>query len=274
MMDFLMIVSAVCYLLGAGACLAYLAKPLDRRHRIGIGFLIAGLLAHTALLGRHFLAAGHLPVYNLHHTLSIAAWCLAVVYLVCQFRFDIKVLGSFAVPVIGVLMAVAWTLPDQPMADPKVLKSFWLVLHVVSVFLGEAALALACGAGALYLLQERAIKNKRRGFFFKRLPSLDRLDAVGYATIAAGFTLLTVGLITGAVYAQLVWGRFWSWDPKEVWAGITWLIYAGLLHQRLTVGWRGHRAAMMAIVGFCAVVFTFLGVNLLMKGHHGVFTRF
>jgi ABC-type transport system involved in cytochrome c biogenesis permease subunit len=85
--------------------------------------------------------------------------------------------------------------------------------------------------------------------------------------------MLTLGLVSGFVYAKSVWGNFWSWDPKEVWAGITWLLYAALLHQRLTVGWRGRRAAIMAIIGFAAVLFTFLGVNFLLEGHHGKFTR-
>jgi len=134
-------------------------------------------------------------------------------------------------------------------------------------------LALACGAGLLYLLQEHAIKSKHRGFFFKRLPSLELLDHTGYACIVTGFTMLTFGLITGLIYAKSVWGRFWSWDPKEVWSGITWLLYAALLHQRLTFGWRGRRAAIMAIIGFAVILFTFLGVNFLLKGHHGEFTR-
>jgi ABC-type transport system involved in cytochrome c biogenesis permease subunit len=91
--------------------------------------------------------------------------------------------------------------------------------------------------------------------------------------IFTGFTLLTIGLITGFIYAQQVWGRFWSWDVKEIWSGITWLIYAALLHERLVAGWRGRRAAIMAIIGFAAVVFTFLGVNLFLEGHHETFTK-
>jgi ABC-type transport system involved in cytochrome c biogenesis permease subunit len=86
--------------------------------------------------------------------------------------------------------------------------------------------------------------------------------------------MLTIGLITGLVYAKSVWGRFWSWDPKEIWSGITWLIYAALLHERLAVGWRGRKAAIMAIIGFAVLLFTFFGVNFLLKGHHGVFTKF
>ncbi|MCG2830968.1 MAG: cytochrome c biogenesis protein CcsA [Desulfobacteraceae bacterium] len=110
-------------------------------------------------------------------------------------------------------------------------------------------------------------------FFFRRLPSLELLDTAGYTCIVVGFTMLTIGLATGLVYAKMVWGKFWSWDPKEVWSGITWLLYAALLHERLTVGWRGRKAAIMAIVGLAVLLFTFFGVNFLLKGHHGEFTR-
>ena len=86
--------------------------------------------------------------------------------------------------------------------------------------------------------------------------------------------MVTIGLITGVVYAKAIWGRFWSWDPKEVWSAITWLFYAALLHERLTAGWRGRRAAIMAIVGFAILLFTFLGVNFFLKGHHNPFTTY
>jgi cytochrome c-type biogenesis protein CcsB len=128
--------------------------------------------------------------------------------------------------------------------------------------------------GVLYLLQEHEIKAKKHRFFFKRLPSLELLDNTGYMCIVIGFTMLTLGLVTGFVYAKEVWGHFWRWDPKEVWSGITWLFYAALLHERLAVGWRGRRSAIMAIIGFAVLLFTFLGVNLLLKGHHVEFTRF
>jgi len=144
---------------------------------------------------------------------------------------------------------------------------------LVSIFIGEAIFALACGLGILYLLQEREIKTKKHGFFFKRLPSLELLDSTGYACIIAGFTLLTIGIVTGMIYAKLIWGKFWSWDPKEVWSAVSWLLYAVLLHQRITIGFRGRRAAIMAVIGFGALLFTFLGVNFLLKGHHEPFTR-
>jgi cytochrome c-type biogenesis protein CcsB len=106
------------------------------------------------------------------------------------------------------------------------------------------------------------------GAITKRLPSLKVLDDLNYQSLTFGFPLLTLGIITGAIWAEYAWGRYWNWDPKETWSLITWFLYAALLHQRLTVGWRGRKAAIMAIFGFFAVLFTFLGVNLLLPGLH------
>jgi cytochrome c-type biogenesis protein CcsB len=183
-------------------------------------------------------------------------------------------LGIYAAPLIALIMIAVSQVPNTPSQEQSIFKNFWLISHVVTVFIGNAAFALACGIGILYLLQERAIKTKNPGFFFRRLPSLDMLDGTGYTCIIIGFTLLTFGLISGFIYAKTIWGRFWGWDPKEVWSGITWLFYAALLHGRLNVGWRGRRAAIMAIIGFAILLFTFLGVNFLLTGHHKPFTTF
>lgn len=253
--------------------LIYLFLQKDYLQKTGFYLLAAGFLFHTVELGFQFIQSGHFPVSNLHETLSLAGWTIAGVFLLFQHRFGLKILGVYAAPLITFAMLIAARLPDVPKETGNLLNSLWLVTHVVAIFFGEAALALACGAGLMYLLQENAIKSKHRGFFFKRLPSLELLDSTGYACIVTGFTMLTFGLITGLIYAKSVWGRFWSWDPKEVWSGITWLLYAALLHQRLTIGWRGRRAAIMAIIGFAVILFTFLGVNFFLKGHHGEFTR-
>jgi cytochrome c-type biogenesis protein CcsB len=120
----------------------------------------------------------------------------------------------------------------------------------------------------MYLLMEKELKHKKMGAIFKRLPSLNVLDDINYRCLTIGFPLLTLGIITGSIWAEYAWGSYWSWDPKEVWSLITWLLYAALLHGRMTVGWRGRKAAILAIVGFCAILFTFLGVNLLLPGLH------
>jgi cytochrome c-type biogenesis protein CcsB len=260
-------------MLSSAGYFAYLfsqKKPLQSK---GFYLLAAGFLCHAVTIGYMTVRAGHLPVQNLHETLLIAGLAIVGVFLVLQYKYELNILGIYAAPLATLVMIVALMLPREPAQAKNIFKSFWLTIHIVTIFIGDASFALACGVGLLYLVQEHAIKTKKPGFFFRRLPSLERLDATGYACIVVGFTMLSFGLITGFVYAKSVWGKFWSWDPKEVWSGITWLLYAALLHQRLALGWRGRRAAILSIVGFAVILFTFFGVNFLLQGHHGQFTR-
>jgi cytochrome c-type biogenesis protein CcsB len=261
------------YALSTAAYLAFLFIQKKALHRWGVGLLSAGFGVHTLVIGYATFATGHIPVNTLRDTLSFACWAVAGVFLLFHYRYRLKIMGIFAAPLTAATMALVAVMPATTMAAKPVLKSFWLVAHVTFIFIGEAGMALACGLGILYLIQEKAIKSKKPGFFFRRLPSLGQLDAAGYACILGGFLMMTLGLIMGLVYAKNVWGRFWSWDPKEVWSGITWLLYAVMIHMRLSVGWHGRRSAVMAIIGFAVVLFTFLGVNLFLSGHHGEFTQ-
>jgi cytochrome c-type biogenesis protein CcsB len=273
-MEVLIIVTILFYMLSAAGYFAYLFFQKDYLHRVGYFLVLAGFICHTLSIIYKGIAFGGFPVRNLHETLSIAGWTVAGFFLIFQSKFKLKILGIYAAPLIALIMIAVAQVPQTPSQEQSIFKNFWLISHVVTVFIGNAAFALACGIGILYLLQERAIKTKNPGFFFRRLPSLDMLDGTGYTCIIVGFTLLTFGLISGFIYAKTIWGRFWSWDPKEVWSGISWLFYAALLHERLSVGWRGRRAAIMAIIGFAILLFTFLGVNFLLTGHHKPFTTF
>jgi len=272
-MEILIIFTVLFYMLSTAAYFAFLFFQKNYAQRIGYFLIMAGFLCHTATIVYGFATSGHLPVGNLRETLSLAGWAFAGGFLIFQYKFNLKILGIFAAPMITLIMVLATVVSSEPYQTAKIFKNFWLISHVMAIFFGEAFFTLAAGLGVLYLIQENTIKTKKHRFFLKRLPSLDLLDSTGYACIVVGFTMLTLGLITGLVYAKSYWGRFWSWDPKEVWAAITWIFYAILLHERLTVGWRGRRSAIMAIIGFGVLLFTFLGVNLLLGGHHGEFTK-
>ncbi len=272
-MQMLFVLAIPCYMFSSAGYFAYLFIQRSLLQKIALGLLLAGFVCQTVVIAWMFVVSGHMPVNNLNETLSLVAWTLVGTFLGLHIRLPVKVLGLYVAPLAMFLLLVAVQFPRELIQPQNLLKGFWLVVHIITIFVGDAAFALACGVGVLYLLQERSIKRKTPGFFFKRLPSLELLDNTGYACVVVGFTLLTIGLITGMVYAKNVWGRMWSWDPKEVWSAITWIFYAALLHERLTVGWRGRRAAIMAIAGFGVLLFTFFGVNFLLKGHHGQFTR-
>jgi cytochrome c-type biogenesis protein CcsB len=267
------VIAATGYVIGTLLYCVYLFKQKEVLQRAGFAGTLAGFVAHSGSLVWEIGQLGYLPLLNMKNTLSIVAWSIALVFIVFRVRMKIRIMGIYATPLISLAYIASLNLPEIPSETTGAFKSAWLVLHVVMVFVGEAALAMACGAGILYLIQEHAIKSKKRGFFYSRLPSLEQLDSAGYSSIVTGFAVFTMGLIIGLVYAKMVWHRFADWDPKEIWSGITWLVYAALVHERLAVGWRGRRSAILAILGFVLILFSFLGVNVLLGGHHGEFTQ-
>ena len=256
------------YLLGALAYLVYLISLKKTFSKLALITILVGFASHTLALIMRYGEAGYTPVTNLHESLSFFAWMIIGVLMIANLKYQIGVLGSFLTPIALIFMISALALPKEIVPLAPVLKSFWHPFHVVFAFLGNAIFTLAFCCGVMYLIQENQLKSKRMGAITKRLPSLKVLDDLNYQSLTFGFPLLTLGIITGAIWAEYAWGRYWNWDPKETWSLITWFLYAALLHQRLTVGWRGRKAAIMAIIGFFAVLFTFLGVNLLLPGLH------
>ena len=173
-MESIIFVSVLLYLLSTAGYFAFLFIQKDYLQRAGFFLLLVGFLFHTLTIVYGFIKAGHMPVSNMHETLSFAGWAIAGVFLAIQYKFNLKILGIFAAPILALIMIVVSQLPNEPAQATKIFKSFWLVSHVTVIFIGEAAFALACGLGVLYLLQEHEIKTKKHGFFFKRLPSLEK----------------------------------------------------------------------------------------------------
>ncbi len=207
----------------------------------------------------------HAPLSNFYESLVFFSWCLPALGLLAFRRYLKGYLGALVAMLASLLLAYASFGVDSSIKPlMPALKSNWLLIHVVTAFLGYAAFALAFGSALLYLLQERRPRPS--------LPPLPVLDRLIYRTTVLGFLLLTLGIFTGAVWAETAWGRYWSWDPKETWSLITWFIYAALLHARLLKGWHGRRIAWLAVLGFLAVLFTYLGVSFLLTGLHAYLT--
>lgn len=267
----LLILAACFYCIGSVGYFVFLVRNGENVHRAALGMLVAGAVFHGTAIVLRSTAAGHLAVTTLSEALSFFAWLMVVAYALIQNRLRLRILGSFVAPLAAAFMFGSAILPSHMIPTSPLLKSAWVWIHVSTLFGANALFAVACAAGILYLYQERAIKRKRLGSLYGRLPSLERLDRVNHVCLLIGFPLMSVGLLAGFLYASTVWKSPWNWDPKEVFALITWLIYAVLLHERLAVGWRGRRAAWLAIFGFSAVLITFLGVNLFLKGHHTLF---
>jgi cytochrome c-type biogenesis protein CcsB len=260
--------------------LTYLIAAVFQQHRLnplarGATFLGWGL--HTlSLVWRwvesHQMNIGHAPLANFYESLLFFSWAVICVSYVAFWRQVQDYVGSFIVMLACLLLAYAsfGGHASQIMPLMPALKSNWLIIHVVTCFLAYAAFALACGAAGLYFFLARSPQPPAKS---RKAPlGVQDMDDLIYRAIMIGFFLLTLGIITGAVWAESAWGRYWSWDPKETWSLITWLIYAGLLHARLARGWQGKRIAVLAVVGFAAVLFTYFGVSFLLPGLHAYLT--
>ncbi len=251
--------------------LLYLVSVISRKEHLGSyakRVLVGGFAVHCMTIFARWLATDITPVASLHESLSFFALTLVGIYLLFDHYYRAAILGAFICPLALVLMIGSTVAPQQPVASNPILDSWWFPVHVSLAFLGHAIFAVAGMAGIMYLLQERMVKSKKFSGLFYRLPSLDVLDNINYKCLTFGFPLMTMGIISGAIWANSAWGGYWRWDPKETWALITWFLYAALLHGRLTVGWRGRRAAIFAIIGFACLLFTFFGVNMFLSGVH------
>ena len=253
------------------ASILYLTAMIGKKNkagRLGRWCLLAGVIVHAGSFAVLHSRVGGTPVTSLQESLSFFAWCLVLLYLLLELRFRLSVMGSFAAPLAFVLMVASALSPNVVVQLNPLFKSWLFPVHITLAFLGNAAFALSFGAGIMYLVQNRMLKSKHFTGIFQLLPSLDTLDKVNYTCLSVGFPLMTLGIISGAFWANTAWGSYWSWDPKETWALITWFLYAALLHGRLSAGWRGRTAALFSIVAFMFLLFTFLGVNLLLSGYH------
>lgn len=256
------------YLLATIAGIVELFKGKKATSKATLYLAIVGFLFHTSNIIVRYIEGGHIPATNMHEATSFFSWCIVILFFIHEFRFKPGLLGSFIMPIVFIFMFSSSVFPREIKVLSPVLQSYWFGIHVILAFLGDAAFAMACGIGIMYLLQERYVKSKHLGGLFQKLPSLQTLDEINYHLITLGFPLLTLAMITGVIWANSAWGTYWRWDPKEVWSLITWIIYALVLHLRLTIGWRGKKAAILSILGFVIVIFAFFGVTLLLKGRH------
>jgi cytochrome c-type biogenesis protein CcsB len=263
-------IAAVAYLAATVCYALQIARPDARRARAALWSLYAGFAVHTLWVAWRFLESGA-PATTFDGSLSFFAWLIVAIYLVVRASDRFTVIGAVVSPLAFALTLAAVVLysggPDPVRAEYR---SAWLPVHVTLAFLGNAVLALAFAVSVVYLVQERLLKSHRRGWMISRLPSLEQLDRLNFQLLLWGLPLLTLGIVTGGVWAMNATGRFWSGEPREILSLVTWLIYAGLLQFRLTAGLRGRRAATLTIVGFGLVVASFLSIHVLsLPGRHG-----
>jgi cytochrome c-type biogenesis protein CcsB len=267
------IISIVTFVYFAAAFI-YLISFVFRKKPVAVAALaltVSGITAQTAAfvirwIHSYQLGIGHIPLANFYESVIFFSWSIIFIYLIMRIRYKNSLIGALANLFAFILLAYAslsGNIESQIQPLVPALQSNWLTSHVITCFLAYACFAISFGTSILYL-----VKQGFKGNPVNILPESKFLDEVTYKMISIGFVLLTLGIITGAAWADHAWGRYWGWDPKETWSLITWLIYASFLHARLVRGWKGTRMSLISIFGFVAVVFTYLGVNYILSGLH------
>ncbi len=242
--------------------------------RLATYTLLGSFATHTAAIilrwqESYAAGMGRAPFSNLYESLIFFAWTLSLLYLIVEWRTRNKSAGAFITPLIFLAMAYASFSPNissKIMPLIPALKSNWLITHVITCFLGYAAFGLSFGFSLMYLFKG-GDSGDRTASFLRLIPARGILEELNYQMVVIGFLMLTLGIITGSVWAHSAWGSYWSWDPKETWSLITWFVYAAVIHSRLVRGWKGKKIIILCIVGFACVLFTYFGVNYLAGLH-------
>ena len=231
---------------------------------LGLGILFRGL------------SAGRVPIGNMYEFSLAAGFAVSLTYCLMSISRDLRWLGLFiSIPVLldlGLALTVLYTESAQLV---PALNSYWLAIHVSAAVVCIGAFTIGAALSGLYLVaqaaEDRVATGKEPGrssAFAQRIPSADRLDLMSYRIHAFMFQIWTFAVIAGAIWAEAAWGRYWGWDPKETWAFITWVIYAAYLHARATAGWRGKKAAYVALAGYATILFNYFVVNIFVQGLH------
>ena len=271
MFSFFLPPALACYAASSAGFIVDRATGRDRWSGLAAFALAVGALFHALDLIVRGVEAGNFPVANFAESLSFFAWLIALIGLVMIVRLRMGVIGAFVGPIVTVASLIAMlTMQSAQIVLPDTLRSVWLPIHVTLAFLGYSMFALAAAVSLVYLVYESKLKAKRTMRPERSdVPSLEKLDRINYHLLGWGFLMLSLAIISGAIWADASWGHFWNWEPVESWSLLIWILYAGLLESRLTVGWRGRRAAALTIVVFTVLVGTFVTVNLAFPGKHG-----
>lgn len=254
----------ILYILASLSFFVFLASSKTPVGNAAVYASIAGFVVHTFAMGARVIESGRLPFSNQYEFANSFTWGIVLCYLVIHFYYRFTAVGAFVMPLAFLMMGYASLLPRHVRPLMPALQSRWLTIHVGTAVVSYGAFAVAAGLSLIYLLSANREKTNKKSL----LPDLEACDYLSYRIIAFGYLMLTVVIVSGAIWARSAWSRYWGWDPKETWSLITWIIYSAYLHLRFNRGWKAKPAAWFAVIGFAAVIFTFIGVNTLLPGIH------
>lgn len=244
-------------------------KRTEKAARLATAFMALGTLLLLAGIISRGISAGHAPWGNMYEFSITGAFAFSLAYLAALRKYDLRWLGLFISFSVLLTLGTAITLLYRNSAPlVPALKSTWLIIHVSTAIICGGIFLLANIIAGAYLYLERYEETGARPVWALRIPSLETLDQLSYRLVAFVFPLWTFSVIAGAIWAESAWGRYWGWDPKETWAFITWVAYAAYLHARVTIGWRGRRAAWLCIFAGSTFLFNYVYVNVWGTGKH------
>lgn len=263
------IVTIILYFTSSVWSIGHIVKPLFFNKKVAKWTMMMGFFVHSGFLVFLGLESGNIPITNVYESFISLLWCVLFVYINLDYLYKLQSLDTFLVPLVTALSIWALTFDGGNLTIIVSLKNFWLVAHIIPIFVGYAAFTISFSLSIMYLTQQRQLKLKLFGSLFNKLPSLEGIDSLMWKTISFGFPLLTLGLVFGAfwVKTQNILGETWYLDYKVILGLATWLIYAALLHMRLVASFHGTKVACMTIAGFCLVLFTFIGTFFLGSKH-------
>ena len=231
---------------------------------------IVGLVPHSIALIARWIESGHGPYYSMYEVFSSYAWVSVTIFLLSVLRTKkTRFAGLVVMPVSFILMGLGFNVSMEIATVPPSLNSFWLAAHVGFAKLGFGSILIATGMSVLHLLKER--KPVRYREFFERFPPIGIMDDLSYQFAAVGFIFLTIMVAAGAIWADQTWGRYWGWDPIEIWSLISWLVYGVYLHLRMNAGWRGKRAAWLMVVNMVILIFSMFATGIVYEGLHSAY---
>jgi len=245
------------------------SRRVEQFGRMGVALTVIGFLLSVAGVLTRALAAQRAPWGNMFEFTITAMVFVVGVYLILVWRAGLRWLGLPVTMLAAVGNGLAVTVFYVAVAPlVPALHSVWFLIHIVAAAIAGAAFNVGGLMSILYLIKKRAEDRGTVRGYLERVPDSRKIDLISYRFLAFAFPLWTFTVVAGAIWAEYAWGRYWGWDPKETWALVTWVIYAGYLHARSTAGWRGTRAAAIAIIGLASFWFNFVGINLLVSGLH------
>lgn len=262
--QFFFTIAFIVYILSSIAFFVFLVSSNPKIGRLAVILSTIGFSIHTIAIILRIIESGRLPFSNQFEFASSFTWGIVLCYIVLHFAYKFTAVGAFVMPLAFLMMGYASMLPKTIRPLMPALQSRWLTIHVGTAIISYGSFAVACGLSLMYLINHYRDNKDTKSI----IPDIEACDYLSYRVVAFGYLMLSLVIITGAIWAKKAWSRYWGWDPKETWSLITWIIYSIYLHLRFNRGWKGKAAAWFSVIGFICVIFTFIGVNILLPGIH------